>query len=43
MPAAANLEHDFHVASGPGEYAASFEYPPEGPDEAADNGTHAGA
>jgi hypothetical protein len=27
--AAADLEHDFHVASGPMEYAASFVYPPE--------------
>ena len=27
--AAADLEHDFHVASAPMEYAASFVYPPE--------------
>jgi hypothetical protein len=27
--AAADVEHDFHVASGPMEYAASFVYPPE--------------
>jgi hypothetical protein len=27
--AAAGLEHDFHVARGPMDYAASFVYPPE--------------